>query len=383
MVSGRILLLVATLGVGCSSPPKGEEADAKAAEAAPADAVSVTEDPAPGDPKVGCDAVDLSLAASTVVGRVDGKDITAGDLGPDVKQAEDEARRTYCNDVDRVRAAGLQRAIDDRLVERAAASAKQADVDTFLRESVTARVQEPTDAEVAAYYEERKSEGVPPLAGIEEQVKASMLQERSRAAYEALLGELRATANIETRLPDVRPPAVDMTIPEHAPTYGNPQAAVRIVEFSDFECPYCARAAATVTELKAKYGDDVQLVFRHFPLSFHPNAKPAAELSQCANEQGKFWEVHDAIFANQEHLGAEALKAAAKKAGVDEKALEQCLASDQVRQQIETDLAEAQKLGVSGTPTFYVNGRLYNGAPTVEGFGQAIEAELARGRTKG
>src|SRR5690606_17204431 len=129
--------------------------------------------------------------------------------------------------------------------------------------------------------------------------------------------------------------------------FGPEDAKVTIVEFSDFECPYCARAVPAISEIKAKYGDKVRVAFRHFPLSFHKQARPAAEYAQCAAEQDKFWEMHDAIFETQAQLGSEtALADAAKKAGLDTNALTACLASDRPRQAVDEDLGTGQKVGV-------------------------------------
>jgi protein-disulfide isomerase len=172
---------------------------------------------------------------------------------------------------------------------------------------------------------------------------------------------------------------MDLSNPPHAAFVGPADAAVRVVEFSDFECPYCSRAADTFNALKQKYaGKSVQFVFRNFPLSFHPNAKPAAEYAQCAQEQGKFWQMHDGIFAAQRELSVDKLKEVAAQAGLDTAKLEECLASGRPGPQIEEDMRKAQEVGVQGTPSFFINGQSFAGNPTVEGISQAIDAQLSK-----
>ncbi len=140
---------------------------------------------------------------------------------------------------------------------------------------------------------------------------------------------------------------------------------------------YCSVAAQTMTTLKAKYGDRVAFQFRHFPLSFHPNAKRAAEYAQCANEQGRFWQMHDQVFKDTKNLGEEALLASATSVGVDTEKLNVCLQSGRASQQIDIDMARGKEVGVQGTPSFFINGRQYSGNPTPEAIGAAIEKELS------
>lgn len=203
-----------------------------------------------------------------------------------------------------------------------------------------------------------------------------MVKERSQKAFEALLAELRKDATVETTLPDVRPPAYELGAAEHTATFGPADAKVQIVEFSDFECPYCSRAAEAVAAVKKQLGDEVQFSYRHFPLSSHPAARPAAELSQCAREQGKFWEIHDEIFANQRALSAESLRTMAQDAGLDMGKLDECLASGRARQQVDADLAKGQEVGVRGTPSFYIDGHSYDGGISPDQLVSAVREAL-------
>jgi len=156
---------------------------------------------------------------------------------------------------------------------------------------------------------------------------------------------------------------------------GDKNAKIQIVEFSDFQCPFCSRVGAPLIALKEKYGDDLVIAFKHFPLDFHKEAKPAALGSMCANDQGKFWEFHDQVFANQKALSNDDLKTYATTIGVDVAKWEACIAAGTHNALIEAEMAEGRKAGVRGTPTVFINGRRFTapGGYTVEAFSSVID----------
>lgn len=141
-----------------------------------------------------------------------------------------------------------------------------------------------------------------------------------------------------------------------APAFGPENATVTVVEFSDFECPYCSKAAAVTTQLKEKYGSKVRFVFRQFPLSFHKSAQGAAEASMAAHAQGKFWEFHDLMFKNQRALSAEELEGYAKQLGLNVAQFKQELESHKYAEQVKSDIALGSQVAVNGTPTLFING---------------------------
>ncbi|MFH1752238.1 MAG: DsbA family protein [archaeon] len=161
---------------------------------------------------------------------------------------------------------------------------------------------------------------------------------------------------------------------------GNAEAPVTIVEFSDFQCPYCGKFYnETLAMLKKEYLDTgkAKLVYRDFPLSFHADAQKAAEAAECAGEQGKYFEMHDKIFENQSSIGVENLKQYAVDIGLDSSAFNTCLDSGTMAQEVQKDISDGQAYGVSGTPTFFVNGQKVVGAQPFTVFKQLIDAELA------
>jgi len=178
-------------------------------------------------------------------------------------------------------------------------------------------------------------------------------------------------------------PILSPTVAQPSPTagiVGLQDAPVLIVEFSDFQCSFCARfATETLGQILDAYGDQVRLVYRDFPLtSIHSHAQKAAEASQCAYEQAKYWEYHDLLFQNQQALDVDSLKAYAQQLDLDTGAFNECLDSGKYTSEVQNDLTQGQSYGVTGTPTFFINGRLLRGAQPFSAFQAMIEEELAK-----
>jgi len=164
---------------------------------------------------------------------------------------------------------------------------------------------------------------------------------------------------------------------EGAPSKGPAAALVTIVEFSDFHCPYCRTVVPTIAQVLARYPDKVRLVYRDFPLDgLHPGARRASEAARCAGDQGKFWAYHDLIYAAEPDSSPEQLKRFAQQAGLDVGAFEGCLASGKHRPAVQQDVDEGIRLGVEGTPAFFINGRMLAGAQPLEAFVRIIDDEL-------
>jgi len=144
---------------------------------------------------------------------------------------------------------------------------------------------------------------------------------------------------------------------------GNKNAPITLVEYSDFQCPYCSRFHDTMEQVMKDFPNDVRWVYKHFPLeSIHPYARIAAEASECASEQGKFWEYHDELFANQVNFSADYFSAAAKKLGLNSSKFDQCLSSGKYAARVNSDFQAGQSIGVRGTPGSYINGQALGGA---------------------
>jgi len=174
------------------------------------------------------------------------------------------------------------------------------------------------------------------------------------------------------------PPVRKVDAPADAPAFGPQFAKVTIVEWSDFQCPYCSQAAPTVEKVREAYGNDVRFVFRNLPLPMHPNARIAAQAAMAANAQGKFWPMHDRLFANQRALDRDSLERTAQALGLDMARFRADIDSAEIKSRIDADMKAAAEVGVHGTPTIFVNGRVSSGAPVWEQFKAQIDQEIAK-----
>ena len=177
-----------------------------------------------------------------------------------------------------------------------------------------------------------------------------------------------------------KPPAVvrKVDVPADAASFGPAVAKVTIVEWSDFQCPYCSRSAPVVKQLKEAYGKDVRFVFRHLPLPMHPDAPTAARAAVAAQAQGKFWEMHDWMFDHQRELNQASLEKAAASLGMDLGKFKAVMESKETQARIDADVQAASASGVSATPTFFVNGREHVGGLPLDQFKAEIDKEIAR-----
>ena len=163
-----------------------------------------------------------------------------------------------------------------------------------------------------------------------------------------------------------------------APVRGDPEAKIAVVEFSDFQCPFCGRAVTLLDQISKTYGDKVRIVFKHLPLGMHPKAPAAHAAAEAAHRQGKFWQMHDRIFANQAEMSPEKYRQYAKEIGLDLKRYDRDVADASLKQRIDADAEEAAKLGVSGTPAFFVNGRYIAGAVPFERIKVLLDEDLGK-----
>lgn len=185
-------------------------------------------------------------------------------------------------------------------------------------------------------------------------------------------------AQPEALAPDAAPSRVEDVSADDDPQLGNKDAPVVIVEFSDFECPFCARfRQETLDQIVEQYGDNVLFVYRDFPLSqMHPHAQQAAEASECADDQGAFWEYHDVLFENPAALDTDSLVAYAEQLELDVDEFTECLDSGKYTEEVLADLDDGRTYGVTGTPTFFINGVPLVGALPFSSFQEVIDAEL-------
>jgi protein-disulfide isomerase len=314
-----------------------------------------------------CVGGDLSL--DTVVATVGDKKITLKEVdeGANEQLAELEKKKFEA------RRQKIEQLIIDSLV-KAEAAKKGMKEEEWFKTQVEGGTTPPSDAEVMAFFEQNKAQ-MPPGASIETikpQIIAFMTQNQTREKARKIFEDLKKAANVQILFKEPR-----KQVEAKGPSRGPENAKVTIVEFSDFQCPFCSRAHDTVEEVMQAYAGKVKLVFRQFPLDFHADAPKAAEASLCANEQGKFWEYHSALFKNQSKLKEDDLKEHAKGLGLDAGKFADCLGSGKMATPLKEDMAAGKKVGVSGTPAFFINGVMLSGAQPLEEFKRVIDAELA------
>jgi protein-disulfide isomerase len=313
-----------------------------------------------------------NLPADKVVATYNGGKITSGELELEAKPKIQEIQ----NSMYQARKEVLERMAVERIVKAEAAKKGQTE-EQYIQARVEALpITPPSDAEVKEFFDRLKAANrIPPdttLDQIKDQLVQAIGNQQRRASVQKVIEELRTAANLQIDLPAPR-----VEVAATGPTRGPPDAKVTIVEFSDFQCPYCGAAFGTVEQLMQQYAGKVKLVFRQFPLPIHPQAEKAAEASLCAADQKKFWEFHDLLFRNQKKLDASDLKTYAASAGLDGPKFAQCLDSGDKKKQVDLDLEAGQAAGVNGTPAFFINGVFLNGALPIEEFKKVIDPELA------
>ena len=259
----------------------------------------------------------------------------------------------------------LKRMADDYLIEQAAKKEHLSVPDYLKKADADSGI---TDAQAKQLYDQK---GLQQLGSFE-RVKPRIVLVLSR---KALIARLERDEPVRILLEPKRE-KVDSS---GHPALGPASAPVTIVEFSDFQCPFCRAAEPTLKELRTKYGDKVRIVYMDYPLPFHNHSMDAARAARCAGEQGKFWPFHDALFADQKKLAPDDLKATAQTLGLNPAKFNACLDQTKYTDQVNKDEDAGKKVGVNGTPGFFVNGRFISGAQKPEAFEEIIDEELANG----
>jgi protein-disulfide isomerase len=230
-----------------------------------------------------------------------------------------------------------------------------------------------TDFDVNAWYEANKArvQGAP-LEQVRQPIRQYLTQERMQTVRSDYLDGLKRKTPVRVML---EPPRQNVSA-ANSPAKGSSSAPIEMIEFSDFQCPFCLRADPTVRQVLSTYGDRIRFVYRHYPLPNHPNARPAAEAAACAGEQSKFWPYHDKLFANPTKLSDADLKQAAAELGLNTAQFNACVDTHKLKAQVDADIKAGEEAGVNGTPAFFVNGRLISGAQPYEVFKKTIDEEL-------
>lgn len=347
MRSWAALLLFSWIAVGClnEQSASAEEPDAKKVVAV-IDGVPVTH----------------SELESAAVTDIDGLELRRLEFEAKQKQNRYQILRKNLDDL-----------IANKLFDREARE-RGISRDELLAAEIEGQVAEPTEEEIDRIYTINKTRLQRPLEAVRTDIVSFLKTNQRNIKKVALVDSLKKKFEVEDRLEPLR---FEIQLDGH-PTTENVDAPVTLVEFSDFECPYCSQMSTTLQRVREKYGDDVRRIFRQFPLNgIHPRAQKAAEASLCANDQGRFWEMMGRLFEKPLRLDVAALKSKAETLGVDSGTFDGCLDSAKFAGQVALDIAAGARIGVNGTPAVFINGRPVQGNATFQTIALMVDEELA------
>jgi protein-disulfide isomerase len=304
---------------------------------------------------------------SAVVAEVNGDKLTVADL--EQKEATEllQSRYKYYQ----AERKALDNLIDQHLLEMQARR-ENLTVDQLVQREVTSKHQaDPTEDQLRIYYEGVETEQ--PFEAMREQILQHIREARRSKARAAYLKTLRSQAQISITLSSPTAP-VELT---HSPVRGNRDAPVVLVEFADYQCPYCQKIHSDLEKLQKEYGNRLAFVYKDYPLPMHPYAEKAAEAARCAGTQGKFWEFHDLLFTVKKLQPAD-LREQARTLNLDQERFDKCVVEGLEAADVERDADEARSLGITGTPSFFINGHFFSGVLSYAALHDMVEQQLAR-----
>jgi protein-disulfide isomerase len=333
---------------------------------APSGCARSTDAQTPGKPPA-------SQAPGGVVAEVDGAPITFEEME---KRAAKDLYQLRQEEYDTRRQA-IEAIVFERLLQKEA-KRRGLTVAELTRAEVNDKLKPVTPDEVAATYERAKPRlGGRSLEQVRPDIEAALRQQREAQRRSELRSELLAAAKVQVKL---EAPRVPIEIPPNTPVVGPADAPITVIEYSDYQCPYCHKAQESVDQVMAKYAGKVRFVHQEYPLSFHPRAFAASLAARCADEQGKFWDFHRNLMLSPGSFEDDDLQKRATALGLDAGKLQACVASGKYDPVVKAALDAGTAVGVNSTPTFFINGRRVTGALPFETFRQVIDEELARSK---
>lgn len=327
------------------------------------------------------------LNAGQPVARIGDQTITYADLNKAFKELNKDGAtdldtqiaqldRQHQVQVYQAKRQALEALIQKRVLEAKAKQAGMASADELMQkqqQEIAAKIPDPPDPELQALYDQAKAAGqqLPPFDQVKPDIIRFVKQQKMRGELMSYYENVKKEQKVQLLLLPNRD-----EVEVKGPTKGPKNAPITIVEYSDFQCPFCIQAEKTVADVLTAYPGKIRLVYRDFPLPMHPLAPKAAEASHCAEAQGKYWELHDKMFDAQGKLEVPDLKKYARDVGLDGDKFDKCLDGGEMAKVVDEHHSAGEKLGISGTPAFFVNGRFLNGALPIEEFKALIDADL-------
>jgi protein-disulfide isomerase len=347
-----ICIPVLALVLGCPPPETTEPA------------VGETTEPAVGE-----------VGDATAAAEINGKSVTLAELDAHIKEElfDQATKGQDPMQLYELRSKSLEEMINQRLLE-AEAAPRGLTTEELLREE-TKEQSVVAEEDLLAFFEQNKARlGDATFEDMKPRILAHLQQQRGSTAAKEYIEGLRAKAAIEIHIDAPR-----AEVRAIGPSLGPEDAPVTIVEFSDYQCPFCSRAEPVIKQILERYPSEVRLVFRHFPLDrIHPQARGAAEAAACANEQDRFWDYHRRLFIPGTKFDPESLQQYASDLELDVEAFRTCVEERRYQAAVETDVREGREAGITGTPGFFVNGILLKGAKPLDDFVALIDKELGR-----
>jgi protein-disulfide isomerase len=307
----------------------------------------------------------FSQDSTEVIAEIGGRQVTAGEVEQKEQSKLLQARyKYYVAEKD-----ALEQYIDEQILELQAKK-ENITVDELLKRHVAPNVQEPTEDQLRFYYEGVQTDESYDTA--RPNIIETVHQLRMKKARAAYIADLRQDYSVVVEL---NQPSAKV---EAGNSYrlGSDKAPVQIIEYADYQCPYCQKVQPDLDRIKAQFGDQVSIIYKDFPLPMHPEALRAAEGARCAGVQGKFWEYHDHLFLTKK-LKEEDLKEEARTLKLDTDKFDQCMDKQEQFEAVKKDAQDAQHLGLSGTPSFFINGRFMSGAIGYAKLRDTVQLELA------
>jgi protein-disulfide isomerase len=308
----------------------------------------------------------LAQSDSTVVAEVGGQKVTMAELEQEESQKLLAAHYTYYQ----AETKALEELIDKRLLEQKA-KAEGLTYEQLINRDIRSQVKDPSEDQMKVYYEGLDTEQ--PYEAVRGKILDKIRDVRLNHLTAAYVRALRAETPVFIGL---APPQVSVETNNAAATIGPKAPAVTLVEFADYECPYCQKVASDLKKLQADMGDKVELIYKDFPLPMHKNAEKAAEAGRCAAKQGKFWDLHDEMFRTHS-LETDQIKEQASKLGVNQAEFDKCLDSGSEASAVDQDRKEGIKLGITGTPSFFINGHFLSGALDYASLKKVVDQQIA------
>lgn len=312
----------------------------------------------------------VAATAAPAVATINGQPVTDAELTVHVASRLKKVESQIFD----IKRAGLDDLIEEKLL-KAESEKLKVSVDELIKKEVDDKLTKTTETEIQTFYSMYKAQmNNQPLDQVKDTIIKRLDSTKRNVQYNELMARLQKDNNVEVLM---ERPRITVSVDDD-PSQGDKGAPITLIEFSDYQCPFCKRARSVVNQILETYKGKVFYVFRDYPLSFHKNAPKAAEAAECADEQDKYWPFANGLWEGQAELGPDKYKEIAKKIGLNEEKFKKCIDSGKFAAEVQKDTDDGEEVGVTGTPAYFINGIFISGAQPFEKFQQLIDEELKK-----